>query len=79
MVVSQIHLIFSLNLFSSGFAGQYVLCKECSSGNTVMVRDGRLRSTFIQCDTCGSRKPATKIQTGYRAVTTMNRRAVQPL
>ena len=37
------------------YAKKYVICKECGSADTRLIKEGRI--TFLRCEACGARKP----------------------
>ncbi|KAJ3279037.1 hypothetical protein HDU76_009660, partial [Blyttiomyces sp. JEL0837] len=46
---------------------EYVTCKTCKSGDTILSKENRL--FFLQCQSCGSRKTVSAIKTGFMAQT----------
>ncbi|KAI8322084.1 hypothetical protein GQ54DRAFT_297606 [Martensiomyces pterosporus] len=46
---------------------EYVTCKTCKSGETVLTKENRLY--FIQCESCGSTRTVAPIKTGFQAQT----------
>ncbi|KAJ1931505.1 translation initiation factor eIF-2 beta subunit, partial [Linderina pennispora] len=52
---------------------EYVTCKTCKSGETVLTKEGRLY--FIQCESCGSTRTVAPIKAGFQATT--SRRAAR--
>ncbi|KAJ3131089.1 hypothetical protein HK100_006833 [Physocladia obscura] len=47
---------------------EYVTCKTCRSGDTILTKENRL--FFLQCQSCGSTKSVAAIKTGFMAQTT---------
>ncbi|KAJ3065090.1 hypothetical protein HDU98_011520 [Podochytrium sp. JEL0797] len=47
---------------------EYVTCKTCRSGDTILTKENRL--FFLQCQSCGSTKSVSAIKTGFMAQTT---------
>jgi translation initiation factor 2 subunit 2 len=46
---------------------EYVTCKTCKSAETNLVKENRL--FFMQCESCGSSRSVSAIQTGFKAQT----------
>lgn len=46
---------------------EYVACQTCRSPETILQKDTRL--SFLQCETCGSRRSVASIKSGFQAVT----------
>ncbi|KAI8850613.1 domain found in IF2B/IF5-domain-containing protein [Chytridium lagenaria] len=46
---------------------EYVTCKTCKSGDTLLSKENRL--FFLQCQSCGSTKSVSAIKTGFMAQT----------
>ncbi|KAJ3116693.1 hypothetical protein HDU96_009044 [Phlyctochytrium bullatum] len=46
---------------------EYVTCKTCKSGDTLLTKENRL--FFLQCQSCGSTKSVSAIKTGFMAQT----------
>ncbi|KAJ3165634.1 hypothetical protein HK101_000190 [Irineochytrium annulatum] len=46
---------------------EYVTCKTCKSGETLLAKENRL--FFLQCQSCGSTKSVSAIKTGFLAQT----------
>ncbi|KAI9221057.1 domain found in IF2B/IF5-domain-containing protein [Blastocladiella britannica] len=44
---------------------EYVACKTCKSPQTILRKENRL--FFVQCESCGSQRSVSAIQTGFRA------------
>ncbi|KAJ3280659.1 hypothetical protein HDU79_011479 [Rhizoclosmatium sp. JEL0117] len=47
---------------------EYVTCKTCRSGDTILTKENRL--FFLQCQSCGSTKSVSAIKTGFLAQAT---------
>ena len=47
---------------------EYVTCRTCRSGETLMTKDNRLN--FVTCESCGSQRSVASIKTGFTAQTT---------
>ncbi|KAJ3232260.1 hypothetical protein HDU81_003091 [Chytriomyces hyalinus] len=47
---------------------EYVTCKTCRSGDTILTKENRL--FFLQCQSCGSTKSVSAIKTGFMAQAT---------
>ena len=50
---------------------EYVTCKTCKSGNTVLKKENRL--SFMVCESCGSTRSVSAIKTGFKAQTEKRR------
>lgn len=50
---------------------EYVTCKTCKSGNTILKKENRL--SFMICESCGSTRSVTAIKTGFKAQTEKRR------
>lgn len=46
---------------------EYVTCKTCKSGNTILRKENRL--SFMICESCGSTRSVSSIKTGFKAQT----------
>lgn len=42
------------------YVKDYVLCKECGSPDTKLIKEGRI--TFIKCEACGAKSPLKAIK-----------------
>nr|XP_043622085.1 eukaryotic translation initiation factor 2 subunit beta-like [Erigeron canadensis]XP_043622086.1 eukaryotic translation initiation factor 2 subunit beta-like [Erigeron canadensis] len=47
------------------YCNNYVICNVCKSSETNITKENRL--SFIQCDTCGSRRSVDPIKDGFKA------------
>ncbi|KAI8607114.1 domain found in IF2B/IF5-domain-containing protein, partial [Chytriomyces sp. MP71] len=47
---------------------EYVTCKTCRSGDTILTKENRL--FFLQCQSCGSTKSVSAIKQGFLAQAT---------
>ncbi|KAJ3379487.1 hypothetical protein HDU84_006624 [Entophlyctis sp. JEL0112] len=50
------------------YIGEYVTCKTCRSGDTLLKKENRL--FFLECQSCGSTKSVSAIKTGFMAQAT---------
>ena len=46
---------------------EYVICRSCSSPNTVLMRDANTRLYFVSCESCGAKRSVAPIKQGFLA------------